>query len=73
MGRPFHLQQVLIGLYDKGRVGTVIETETRLIETESGIVYATVTGSVVAKGQGSWGGPEGNAASSVHLHSMLGC
>ncbi|KAJ4109662.1 hypothetical protein NW768_012098 [Fusarium equiseti] len=60
-GRKFEARQKVIGVYDKGRPGTVLETETNLVDTESGEVYARVIGSGFFIGQGNWGGPKGPA------------
>lgn len=53
----------MIGVYDKGKVGTVVETEQLLVETKNGgsvqEVYARMVGSAVFIGQGNWGGPKG--------------
>ncbi|KAL2831019.1 putative peroxisomal dehydratase [Aspergillus pseudoustus] len=57
-GGRFYLEQSLVGLYDKGQMGTIIETETRLVEDLSRTTYATIVGSVIARGQGGWGGPK---------------
>jgi peroxisomal enoyl-CoA hydratase 2 len=58
-GKSFQLHQSLLGLYDKGKAGTVIETETVLLDKITRDVYATITGSVFAVGQGDWGGAKG--------------
>ncbi|EXJ66160.1 uncharacterized protein A1O5_10776 [Cladophialophora psammophila CBS 110553] len=58
-GRRFELHQTLLGIYDKGKPGTVIETQTDLLDIESHEIYATVYGSVFAVGQGGWGGSKG--------------
>ncbi|RGP78823.1 hypothetical protein FLONG3_3021 [Fusarium longipes] len=60
-GRKFEARQKVIGVYDKGRPGTVLETETNLVDAESGEVYARVIGSGFFVGQGNWGGPKGPA------------
>jgi peroxisomal enoyl-CoA hydratase 2 len=35
-GRSFEAQQTVVGLYDKGKAGTVLETETVIREKGSG-------------------------------------
>jgi peroxisomal enoyl-CoA hydratase 2 len=57
--RKFILRQKLVGIYDKGKAGSVIETSTDLLDSESGDIYTTISGSVFAVGQGNWGGPKG--------------
>ena len=57
-GKTFEIQTKVIGVYDKGKVGTVVETETILRE-KGGDVYTTATGSGFFVGQGNWGGPKG--------------
>ena len=57
-GKIFEVQTKVIGVYDKGKVGTVVETETILRE-KGGDVYTTATGSGFFVGQGNWGGPKG--------------
>lgn len=49
----------MLGVYDKGKVGTVVETEQLLVEKASQDVYARMVGSAVFIGQGNWGGPKG--------------
>jgi peroxisomal enoyl-CoA hydratase 2 len=53
----------VIGVYDKGKVGSVVETEQLLVEKKGGKgdgeVYARMVGSAVFIGQGNWGGPKG--------------
>ncbi|CAJ0544079.1 Ff.00g040720.m01.CDS01 [Fusarium sp. VM40] len=57
--RKFETRQKVIGVYDKGSPGTVLETETNLVDVESGEVYARVISSGFFIGQGNWGGPKG--------------
>ncbi len=60
-GKTFETRTKVLGIYDKGKPGTVIETQTDLVETASGDVYSRVTGSGFYVGQGLWGGPKGPA------------
>ena len=57
-GRTFEIQTKVLGVYDKGKAGTVIETETVLRE-RGGDVYTRAIGSGFFVGQGNWGGPKG--------------
>ena len=57
-GKTFELRSKVIGVYDKGKAGTVIETETVLVE-KGGDVYTKAVGSGFFVGQGNWGGPKG--------------
>lgn len=58
-GRKFELRNKVIGVYDKGKPGTVIETEQSIVDAETGEVYNTVLTSGFLVGQGGWGGPKG--------------
>jgi peroxisomal enoyl-CoA hydratase 2 len=60
-GRKFEVRTKVIGVYDKGRPGTVVETQTDLVEVGTGEVYTRATGSAFFVGQGLWGGPKGPA------------
>ena len=56
-GRKFDLRSKVLGVYDKGNAGTVIEMETVLAERD-GDVYTKAVGAFFV-GQGNWGGPRG--------------
>ena len=61
-GKRFELRSKVIGVYDKGKVGSVVETEQLLVEKKGGNeedVYARMVSSAVFIGQGNWGGPKG--------------
>lgn len=60
-GRTFEIRQKVLGVYDKGKPGTVVETETLLVEKSSGEVFSRVVGSGFYVGQGGWGGPKGES------------
>ena len=49
----------MVGVYDKGKSGSVLETESTIVECGSGEVYSRVIGSAFMMGQGNWGGPKG--------------
>lgn len=57
-GKRFELRSKVLGVYDKGKAGSVVETETVLAERE-GDVYTKAVGSAFYVGQGNWGGPKG--------------
>ena len=38
-GRRFEIQGTVVGVYDKGKAGTVVETKNELVDVESGEVY----------------------------------
>ena len=57
-GKIFELRSKVLGVYDKGKAGTVIETETVLAE-KGGDIYTKAVGSAFYVGQGNWGGPKG--------------
>ena len=58
-GRKFEIRSKVLGVYDKGKPGTVVETEQRLVDAESGETYTRAVGSGFYVGQGGWGGPKG--------------
>ncbi|KAL1901946.1 hypothetical protein Sste5346_001652 [Sporothrix stenoceras] len=60
-GRSFELRTTVVGVYDKGRPGTVLETQTDLVDTETNEIYTQAVGSAFYVGQGGWGGPKGPA------------
>lgn len=61
-GKQFEIRGRVIGVYDKGKPGTVMETEQLLVEKESGEVYSRAVGSAFFVGQGGWGGPKGRCS-----------
>ncbi|KAJ9191622.1 hypothetical protein DTO164E3_7783 [Paecilomyces variotii] len=58
-GKKFELRNKVIGVYDKGKPGTVLETEQSIVDKESGEVYSKTVTSSFFVGQGNWGGPKG--------------
>ncbi|ORY14808.1 HotDog domain-containing protein [Clohesyomyces aquaticus] len=58
-GREFEIRSKVIGVYDKGKPGTVVETEQLLVEKTTGDVFTRAVGSGFYVGQGGWGGPKG--------------
>ena len=60
-GRTFELRSKILGVYDKGKPGTVIETQSDIVEKATGELYARIVGSGFYVGQGNWGGPKGPA------------
>lgn len=61
-GRQFELQRKVLGVYDKGKPGSVVETEESIVDKATGEVYSKVVGSAFYTGQGGWGGPKGEKA-----------
>ncbi|CAF9909652.1 MAG: hypothetical protein HETSPECPRED_009487 [Heterodermia speciosa] len=57
--QTFLINSKILGVYDKGKAGSVIDTETTLTEKKTGDVYAKMVGSAFYVGQGNWGGPKG--------------
>lgn len=47
----------ILGVYDKGPKGAIIEAETVLLEETSGEKIATLVSSIFARGDGGFGGP----------------
>lgn len=58
-GRRFEVRSEVIGVYDKGKPGTVMETQQTIVDAYSGEKFTTVVGSGFFVGQGGWGGPKG--------------
>ncbi|WEW55029.1 hypothetical protein PRK78_000457 [Emydomyces testavorans] len=61
-GRNFELRSKVIGVYDKGKAGSVVEIQQEIVDKETGEVYSTAVGSGFYVGQGNWGGPKGGKA-----------
>ncbi|KAL1848943.1 hypothetical protein VTK73DRAFT_9975 [Phialemonium thermophilum] len=60
-GRKFEVRTKVLGVYDKGRPGTVVELQTDLVDAATGEVYTRAIGSTFYVAQGNWGGPKGPA------------
>lgn len=60
-GKTFELRSKVLGVYDKGKPGTVVETEQLIVDKSSGEVYVRAVGQGFFVGQGGWGGPKGPA------------
>ncbi|ORY62176.1 HotDog domain-containing protein [Pseudomassariella vexata] len=60
-GKKFEVRTKVLGVYDKGRPGTVVELQVELVETGTGDVYSRMIGSSFYVAQGNWGGPKGPA------------
>lgn len=60
-GRKFEIRTKVLGCYDKGRPGSVLEIQQELVDAASGEVYSRAIGSSFFVGQGNWGGPKGPA------------
>ncbi|PYH88215.1 trimethyllysine dioxygenase TmlH [Aspergillus ellipticus CBS 707.79] len=58
-GKQFELRNKVVGVYDKGKAGTVLETEQSIVEKATGEVYSKIVTSSFFVGQGNWGGPKG--------------
>lgn len=58
-GRKFESRSKVVGVYDKGKPGTVLETQNDIVDAETGEVYTRIVGSAFFVGQGNWGGPKG--------------
>jgi len=61
-GKTFILKSKVIGVYDKGKAGSVLETENLIVDKATGDVYTRSLGSAFMVGQGNWGGPKGPGA-----------
>ncbi|KAM5355763.1 hypothetical protein ACJ41O_002409 [Fusarium nematophilum] len=60
-GRKFEFRTRVVGVYDKGCPGTVVETSSDLVDASSGDVYSRIITSSFYVAQGEWGGPKGPA------------
>ncbi|KAM3451251.1 hypothetical protein NHJ6243_009633 [Beauveria neobassiana] len=60
-GRNFETRTKVVGVYDKGKPGTVLDVETELVDADSNEVYSRVQTSSFFIGQGNWDGPKGPA------------
>jgi peroxisomal enoyl-CoA hydratase 2 len=60
-GKTFELRSKVLGVYDKGKPGSVVETEQLIVDKNTGEVYTRAVGSGFFVGQGGWGGPKGPA------------
>ncbi len=69
-GRKFELRSRVIGVYDKGKAGSVVETETVLSE-KGGDDYTRAIGSAFFVGQGNWGGPKGITISAAMWNHLV--
>ncbi|GAB7339397.1 hypothetical protein MBLNU457_6035t1 [Dothideomycetes sp. NU457] len=58
-GGTFEIHSRILGVYDKGPPGTVVETEQVLLNTATNEIYTRAIGKGFFVGQGNWGGPKG--------------
>jgi hypothetical protein len=68
-GRQFEQRMKVIGVYDKGKAGTVVQTETDLVDVETNDVYTRVIGNNFYIGQGGWGGPKGEKRHEIYCQA----
>lgn len=64
-GRDFELRETVLGVYDKGKAGTVVKSEISLMDVQSRETYCRIVGSLFYVGQGGWGGPRGPKGSPI--------
>ncbi|OJJ47567.1 hypothetical protein ASPZODRAFT_131099 [Penicilliopsis zonata CBS 506.65] len=60
-GKTFELLNKVIGVYDKGKAGSVMESEQAVVDKVTGEVYSKTVSNTFFVGQGNWGGPKGSA------------
>ncbi|KAI1075815.1 Thioesterase/thiol ester dehydrase-isomerase [Whalleya microplaca] len=60
-GKKFEIRSKVLGVYDKGRPGTVVEIQQDLVDAGTGELYSRAIGSSFYVAQGNWGGPKGPA------------
>lgn len=70
-GRRFRLNGRVVGVYDKGKLGSIVETEQDLVDEESGEIYTKIVSSTLYMGQGNWGGSKGESLASTLLIPFL--
>lgn len=58
-GREFEMRAKVLGVYDKGKPGSVVETENLVVDKATGEVYSRAVGMSFFVGQGNWNGPKG--------------
>jgi len=58
-GRDFEMRAKVLGVYDKGKPGSVVETENLIVDKATGEVYSRAVGMSFFVGQGGWDGPKG--------------
>lgn len=63
-GRKFELRNKVVGVYDKGKAGSVVESEQSIVDKETGEVYSKTVSTAFFVGQGNWGGPKGPSSAS---------
>jgi len=61
-GRTFELRSKVIGVYDKGKAGSVVDTQQDIVDKKTGESYVRAESSAFFVGQGNWGGPKGPSA-----------
>ncbi|UKZ88172.1 uncharacterized protein TrAFT101_003934 [Trichoderma asperellum] len=61
-GHKFEIRQKVLGVYDKGRPGSVVDTQLDLVDANTNEVYTRLFGSAFYVAQGNWGGPKGPAS-----------
>lgn len=66
-GRHFELRNKVVGVYDKGKSGSVMETEQSVVDRDSGEVYSKTSSTAFFVGQGNWGGPKGELILIIYL------
>mgnify|MGYP001029729391 CR=1 FL=1 len=72
-GRKFELQNKVVGVYDKGKSGSVMETEQSIVDRETGEVYSKTLSTGFFVGQGNWGGPKGMRGLLIGLVYQMPC
>ncbi|CCC11652.1 unnamed protein product [Sordaria macrospora k-hell] len=57
-GKKFESRTKVVGVYDKGRPGSVVETQTDIVDAANNEVYSRIHTSSFYVNQGNWGGPK---------------
>lgn len=57
--RSFEIRSKVLGVFDKGNSGSILETQLNIVDCETGLTYVRIVSSIFYIGQGNWGGPKG--------------
>ncbi|KKA30456.1 hypothetical protein TD95_000640 [Thielaviopsis punctulata] len=61
----FETRTSVLGVYDKGSAGSVVETQQDLVDAATGTVYTRCIASLFYVGGGNWDGPRGPSAETI--------
>ncbi|KAL3423941.1 peroxisomal dehydratase [Phlyctema vagabunda] len=64
-GKTFEMRKKVVGVYDKGNAGSVLQVQQDLVDIQTNELYAQITVWSFYVGQGNWGGPRGPSMSDI--------